>query len=406
MNKFKLLLITLLLVFPTKIFALTGSIDVNCSVASSSPGSSVTCVLTGTSDEPISAISIPFAVSNATITNITMADTWTFPVDINSGQITQSTSSTNVQGEFGIGTFTLKINDGATDNASLSFNDILFTDLSGTTHSVGSKSVTLAITTPKGLTNIEATGGVLGPPFSLTNYSYTLMLSAETTNFSLTLTQANSSDAINVFDIDSQAALNISNITFQPSGGNSSMSIMINVGEGNRLVSYTILVARETAPNVGMPTISSITVGGQTVQVADQMSVSLDDVSNYQVVANLSDSTNYSFDTSAFGSTCSASSGVLTCRFNNPGTYSINVVANEAGGASKTYILDVSKKASSESGTIADSGSTTPPPPAPANTSDNPRTGGFAVSFVALMLVVSLGLSVYLYRKNMQNFNN
>lgn len=412
MKKYNLLFVFVaVLLLPIRVFALNGSIAATCTPNPVGPGATLDCRINITTDEAISSIDVPFSVSNASVVGFTKnAEFWAWDDTAGNGKLENSVradKSDQVVGEVLLGTLSLKVNDNATGNVTLSFHDGIF-NANWVGHSIPDSSVSIPISGPKGLTNLQPTVGYLGPQFTTSGTAYVLTLPATTTTFGFNLTPAVSSDAITINSVN--GALNSTNITYQDSGG--SMYITIVVGTGDRQVTYGIGVIREQSSGsttTSEPKLISLSVAGQNASnISDTMTFELSDVSNYQVVARLNDSTNYQFDASASGSGCSATGGTLTCQYTSAGTHSIKIVSKTSGGASKTYSL-VIKKISSGS-TPSGSGSTPSNPSTPSSGSNvptNPRTGNFvAACFMALMLVASLTASAFLYKKNMKNFNN
>ena len=187
------------------------------------------------------------------------------------------------------------------------------------------------------------------------------------------------------------------------------MSITISVGSGDRKVDYTLLVRKEADPNtVGHATLSSLVVGDKTVtNFTDEITVNPSNINSYQVRATLSDSTNYKFSTSSdngLPSSCSVSGGTLTCNLKGENSFPIKIIANAAGGESKSYILNIKEASSGNGGNSGNNGGSSSTPDTGRTVYNNPQTGNTTMGIVAIVLVVSLFASLYLYKRNMQNF--
>ena len=109
--KSKLLLLMIMLL-PLNVYALSGRATISCSPSSAHPGDTVSCTVSGTSNENVTTISMQFAPgSGATITNFQPSGSWNGN-DINNNRINIYTA-TDISGEFEIGTLTVKIDDNA-----------------------------------------------------------------------------------------------------------------------------------------------------------------------------------------------------------------------------------------------------------------------------------------------------
>ena len=151
MKKRIYLVLTLLLAFllvPKDIKAFTGSLSIECQSNVVKPGGTITCNLNANTSDAISAISIPFSSTNAEVLSFKSSDLWVFPDDIGNGQIDQTVKDTKLNdavGNFLVGTFTIKINDGATGTATLTVGESKFYGADDSKNMIPASTKTLEI---------------------------------------------------------------------------------------------------------------------------------------------------------------------------------------------------------------------------------------------------------------------
>ena len=151
MKKRICLVLTLVLAFyllPGSIKAFTGSVSLDCQTNVVKPGDTITCDLKGNASDNITSVSIPFTTTGATILNFKSTDLWAMPDVISNGQIDQSVKADykdKVIGNFVVGTFTIKINDDASGNATLALNNVVFNDAQFNGNSISSISKSFEI---------------------------------------------------------------------------------------------------------------------------------------------------------------------------------------------------------------------------------------------------------------------
>ena len=388
----KFILGLLLITFPYSVYADTASITVACNSTNVKPGDTVTCALSGVTDTTITELEIKSTLSNQLeyISFRRTDDEW--QGDGKDGFITLYREE-EVTGTFQIGEVNIKVKDNASEGqATLEFNNIEF--------SMGSKIVTAAnstttftisndaSTTTGGLRSLEPTVGNFGQ-FISTKTSYMLTLPANATTFGFRAVAENVDDEITFYATENRTpVMDPSNITFTTDSGKTQMLVFIEVGG----VTYTIGVQKDVATG-GSNELSSLTVGDQTVTlfsgVYDDYTVILNDVTNYDVVADLKDRENFqitNLDNLSPRSGEGEFSIIIDPKDNSSGlvgvTYKINVIKSGDG----TLPPSSSSKKSSSS-------KSTPP-------GDNPQTGGVASIIMALVLILSFGISIYYYKKN------
>ena len=399
MRRIKYLILLTILFIPFTVKAATGSLQVTCSPTTVSPGGTVSCTIKGTTDDSVGSLKFDVSVSNGlSIVSFTKSSEWNGGLE---GSRVSVYNSDQVSNTFNIGTLSVKVADGASvGSANITFSQAMFSnDVNNTTTNVDNKEVALTISTESsksGLKSLAPTVGTFGRQFSSEDTGYLLTIPGSATTFGFTAVAENPSDTITYTNADTNATLDGSNITFSTTGGKEAMLIHIDVGSGDNKVTYSIVVQKEVSGDTNGYELSSLKIGDQTVSLISgqyEYSVTLNDVSSYEVTADLKDRENYTI------------SNLVSPR-TGEGSFTLIVTPKDSGSglSSKTYTITVKKNANAPSSNPSSSSpsSVTPVTP-PAN--DNPQTGGTLSVIVALLLVASFGASVYFYKKNMGYFN-
>ncbi len=397
MKKKMILLIIMIgmIIIPHEVKAFTGSVTISCNPKSLSGAGTVKCTLKGTADANITTVKGTVVLpTGASITKFELADGWT-QNDYADNKINPYREN-EITGNFDIGTLTISFSSSASEgNNNISVKDITYLNDSDINSAPDSNAETIEIVNGIGLSNLEVTGGQLSPQFNTNKKAYILTLGVNATSFGLNATPYKSGEAVVVTNNDTNNTIsNLSSIAFAPQSGKESMSLTIKVGTGDREVKYNILVQRELPAEIGTPTLASLTVGGSDILISSEdITVSVNNLNSYQLRAALSDKDNFHFVTSNLPSGCTASNGVLTCNLKGANSMPIIIEANAGGaGGSKTYIVTIKSSSQGGSGTTSTSG--------------NPQTGNTAGAVMALILIISFGASLFLYKRNIQNFNN
>ena len=401
MKKIKvvLLMLALLVFFPITAKALTGDISVTCTPSEVNPGGRVACLVKGSTADQVTQLEAGISLSDGlTIESFNLSGDWQGN-DFNNSKIEPYVTDP-VTGIFDIGTLNIKVLDNAqTGIATVNINNGTFylDEVEGAANGGNATfSIVPAVVEPlpKGLSSLGVTNGTLSPLFENNRLYYTIMLeSADVTTFSITAVPANVSDTFELINSDTNDKLNASNIIFDTTGGNETMFINLNVGAGDNLVTYGLLVRKPAPVSIDAPELATLKVGNINVTLIDgqyNYDVVLDDVSRYTVEATLKDSENYEFDAFYLNA-----SKVIFGETELP--IQINPKDSTKGLPSVTYIINVKKRGgSSSSSSSYDVGTVT----------KNPSTGEHSAFIMGLLLIVSLVLSIHLYRKNMNGYNN
>lgn len=392
-NKF--LIFMLLVLIPIRANAFTGSISVSCTPNSVKIGDTISCEIKGNADSKVSAIEIGFSkIDNVEVVSFTPANGWEGD-DVNNNLI--EIYGNEVTNTFDIGTLKMKIGTTATSGEkTINFSKIVFYDTNDKENKLSTTSAKFTVLkessneTAKGLKSLSVKNGVLGPAFNKEHTKYTIHLNEKT--FSINAVAANSNDEL-VYTMDNSSdSIDPSNIVFSATNDQGIMNMILTVGTGDNSVKYTFLVFPPEEKKVGGATLSSLTIGSKKVTLSSnklEYTITLDDVSSYKVDATLSDSDNFEFD--------SFFVPPVTMSGEQEFTIKVNPKDSSSGISSKTYIITVNKKTSSGgAGTGSDNKN---------DVTSNPQTSDVPAFIMALILVMSLFVSISLYKKNLSGYN-
>lgn len=401
MKRIKLIILGLItLIFPLNVYALTGGLTLSCPADNFKPGDTVSCTVSAHADEAIGGFETRVSFSNKNITiNSFKAQNdslwYRFGVKNDNVTIHGIVEGFIDDRSFTVGTLTFKLPNDITDGTvevkidNVSFSDSNYNDitsgLTGDTANVNVKNV--APVTEKGLKILLCSaGGILSPQLSDSNKGYSIILNGPSTKtFAISASAKNDDDDIKFVNADTGESLDSGNIVFKPNA-EGVMGIKISVGSGDSLVEYIITV---TKPVSERGTLSSLIVGGKKVNLQNNKydyQITLDNVSSYEIQATVNNSDKFKIE-----------SAYLSRKLSGEGTYEITVkpIDETAGYGAGIYIVSVGK-----------TGSSPTKPPASKTPTQNPQTGEKGLVLMALTLIVSLMASIYLYKKNIDGYNN
>ena len=139
-----ILLISLFCFIPTFVYGATGSISIKCDSNLLVAGDSTNCIISGSSDEEVTAISASLNASNITFVSFTPSSKWVGD-DISNGKIDIYTAD-DISGNFEIGTLKIKVNDGVYNiDDSIELKDVLYYNSSYSSYNVDSASFNIKI---------------------------------------------------------------------------------------------------------------------------------------------------------------------------------------------------------------------------------------------------------------------
>ena len=422
MSKLKILILTFLLV-PVVAFAEdeNSNIFLECSGSEAKVNGTVECTVSVISSVEVTSVEFGLSASgglsfttpfNAYPSSSLQPYDGNVSLPSNKVAVLKKTSeSAPVGSKFQIGSFSVKVNDSATVGSSYEINLVngaLRDDTPNAirTNITASQSITVIADEPDvvldtGLRDLRVvSGGNLVPSFSKNKGTFGVYLeTATTTKFKISAEPENENDPISASNTDTGEVIDLSNdIVFKPSDSGT-MSIKINVGTGDRAVTYTLIVQRDKPSGVGEATLSSLIVGNTRVTLVNGtldyiVELSELELRNYVISAELTDSLNFKFDNTDILSPHSMS---------GEQELEIKIVPKDENSSyrSETYILKI--VSSGVSGTTDNDTSGTVEPS--SNVNNNPKTG--TVSFAVMgLLLSSLIASIYLYKRNMSQYNN
>lgn len=398
MKKKFIVLLLAIIFMPINVYAVSGNLNISCDPIQVKPGESTECLIKGNiTDTDINRLEISLSKSeNVIIEGFTPENGW-IGSDISNGKIVINREE-GVTGTFNIGKLNVKINSNTTSNKeSIYLNNSIFY-INETEYEIDNTGVDITISSVEtpvvtGLESLKITGGTLGRTFDSTIKGYNIILdSASTTTFGIEATARNSEDDIKYYAVTESGRTTISNpknITFTTDEGKQEMEIDIIVGSGDKAETYILTIIKPTVTS-STGELSKLTVGGVNVKLSSGVytyNVYLNDTSSFQVIADLTNSDDYKIE-----------------NFTSPTTmysteFTINVVPKVAnsGLTSYTYIIKVNKL-SNDNGESNNNINN--------NISNNPTTGISTPSIVvSIVLVLSFGLTLYLYRKNVAEYN-
>ena len=119
-NTLTLLIVALLILIPTCVFADSGSVSITCSPNEVNKGGTTECTITGNISNDITSLSISISKSeNVTIQSFKQDELWSCmgTCDASNGIDMLSASGDPVNGEFNIGKITFKISENNTNSS-------------------------------------------------------------------------------------------------------------------------------------------------------------------------------------------------------------------------------------------------------------------------------------------------
>lgn len=144
-SKFKILFVLLIVLIPYKTRALTGNLTISCSPNTAKANSVVKCVISGKTDEVITAVSSDISLSsNLTIESFEKSDKWEGD-DVSNNKIDVYTSN-DINSDFTIGTLNIKVKSGTVDtNEVVSLKSTIFYDLNDSENSIADVKATIRV---------------------------------------------------------------------------------------------------------------------------------------------------------------------------------------------------------------------------------------------------------------------
>ena len=240
----------------------------------------------------------------------------------------------------------------------------------------------------------------LSPSFdSNQTNGYVLNLNtATTTNFSINAVAKTSSDTRSAMRENGSdyEPIELNNISFVTAGNNSTMLIIITVGEGERAIQYEIQVVKPTY--IGLPELSRLAIDGEQITLVSGVytyEITLEEKDSYYVTATIKDTNNYMFNEFLVPPVEISSK-----------EFELDIVPKDATAGLRSAMYHITIK-TNEIEPVTNPTTTKKPSSSSSSGNgsiENPQTGTSAY-VVGIILVSSLALSMYLYKKNINGYN-
>lgn len=417
---YKIIVMFIMMILPVSIYALEGGISISCNPLEVKAGDVVACQISGSSSSTginkfefnlILSDGLSFKDQRETGAEkakyFILKDSWQSDNTDVSNNMVDGNREEPTGENFSIGEFKVVVDESANaGNKTVTLTNVKYyldeeeCDVEGT-------GATIAIEedepTPEKTPDLKSltvtSGGTLNQAFSTENSSYILTLtSAEVTKFKLSVEAEDNEFTVSAKNTDSGETIDLSkDIVYEPDEDKETMSITITVSFGDKNKDYVILVTRPKPSTVGSPTLASLIVGGQTVNLKSgqfdySVYLSSSVLESYVVKAVLEDDENFKFDDYALS--------LIDTEMSGESDLTITIIPKDSnsGYGSETYTIKVMKKDSGGSSSSSSNSSSD------KEKIKNPDTGGSAI-VVGIMLVLSFVLSIYYYNKNINGYN-
>ena len=418
-NKIVFLAMLISILLPIKAYAFTGSVSINCGKAK--PSTEATCTITGKTDTSINKMGytvdfgglVTSVDDNKTVTyeNSLKKTTYTNTdfeiINAQPGASTAIFSATKtisdftfdaVKDTFTIGKLTIKIGSEAMKEISVSIGDITFYDTDGNSHKIDKATGTITIDgVGAGLKDLKVSNSVWWlPSFNTYDRGYTMSISSDT--FSITTEKINANDKVTIVNAeDTSKALNASSIKFTPKSGGNTMLVIVSVGStdgycetgknGCDNINYKLSISKSST-TTDRTYLIKVVIDGKEVEIKEgehtYTNIYVKDINKYTVVATVANAKRY----------------IVTTMSGNTETG----VYEDTGSGTPYYIMVKDLDCPEETAymkyafNLKQSQKTDPP--------TNPQTGNISIFIITIILVASLIISLDLYRKNIQYYNN
>ena len=243
-------------------------------------------------------------------------------------------------------------------------------------------------------------GGVMSPIFSKDNLTYAIRLdSADTSKFTMRVVAEDDKYSIVAKNTDTNETIDLSkDIVFAPSEDSKTMSIKITVSYNDKVKEYVLIIDRPKPTTVGEPTLASLVVGGVSVNLNScgydcEVKLSKEVLKSYKIFATLTDEENFKFS--------DYTKSILDTEKSDSYPFEIQIVPKNAdsGYGSITYIITIvtdDSATGTEDKTNQSGGS--------ENVSHNPGTGSASGIVMGIVLILSFIGSIYYYRRNISEY--
>ena len=413
-NKIIFLIMLISILLPIKAYAFTGSVSINCGKAK--PGTEATCTITGKTDTSINRAVYTVAIKGANFSKPTFSSSLTntsayitalcktsftgepLVEETNcNGDIKQDETFTAVKDTFTIGKLIVPLEATAAKAITVSVSGIKFYDTDGNPHDITAATGSIEIdNTGNGLKSLKVSNGTMSPAFSASSTGYIVTVNSNT--FSITTEKINANDKVTIVNAeDTSKALNASSIKFTPKSGGDTMMVIVSVGStdgycetgknGCNNINYKLSIKKDST-TTDRTYLIKVVIDGKEVEIKEgehtYKNIYVKDINKYTVVATVANAKRYTVTTMS-GNT-------------ETGVY------EDTGSGTPYYIMVKDLDCPEETAymkyafNLKQSQKTDPP--------SNPQTGNISIFIITIILVASLIISLDLYRKNIQYYNN
>ena len=421
-NKIIFLIMLISILLPIKAYAFTGSVSINCGKAK--PGTEATCTITGKTDTSINRAvysfesrgyeGTPIYFNSLTNKSVEMKitackgaipdpptsdDSYAYCALYQKGGYGFDDTFTAVKDTFTIGKMTVKVSASANETTKLilKISGIKFYDTDGNPHNIDEAKGSIEIdNTGNGLKSLKVSNGTMSPAFSASSTGYIVTVNSNT--FSITTEKINANDKVTIVNAeDTSKALNASSIKFTPKSGTDKMSVIVSVGSTDGYcetgknncnnINYTLTISKSSSAT-DRTYLIKVVIDGKEVEIKEgehtYTNIYVKDINKYTVVATVANAKRYTVTTMS-GNT-------------ETGVY------EDTGSGTPYYIMVKDLDCPEETAymkyafNLKQSQKTDPP--------SNPQTGNISIFIITIILVASLIISLDLYRKNIQYYNN
>ena len=420
-NKIIFLVMLISILLPIKAYAFTGSVSINCGKAK--PGTEATCTITGKTDTSInravygfyshgygnSSVVYSNNLANKSVEMVVKNCTGYVPPGVTDATPFCSLLPKNgngfddtftaVKDTFTMGKMTVKVSASANETTKLilKISGIKFYDTDGNPHDIDEATGSIKIdNTGNGLKSLKVSNGTMSPAFSTSSNGYIVTVNSNT--FSITTEKINANDKVTIVNAeDTSKSLDASSITFSPKSGTDKMSIIVSVGSTNGYcetgknncdnINYTLTISKSSSAT-DRTYLIKVVIDGKEVEIKEgehtYTNIYVKDINKYTVAATVANAKRYTVTTMS-GNT-------------ETGVY------EDTGSGTPYYIMVKDLDCPEEKAymkyafNLKQSQKTDPP--------SNPQTGNISIFIITIILVASLIISLDLYRKNIQYYNN
>ena len=383
MKKWKKYLILFVLIYPIKIYALTGNTSITCEKNSLNPGESTNCTIKGTTQgDTVSAVSaVLSSTSNLSIETVTPSQAWSGNKD---DENIDYYTSDNQSGTFNIATISVKASSTLStgSDVTISLKSIKFFGSDFQENTIANSNTTIRIkSTINTLSNLALSAGTLTPEFNENTTSYTANIDASSIN----ITATKKSDKSTISGDIGDKTLKY---------GNNEFAITVTSESGINKVYHLTVIRKDNRDSV--KTLKKLIVNNKEINLSNDKLTYQYNVDNKIMRAIIE--AELTSDKSTFVEKYGPRTVIL-----NEGLNLIELKIKAENEEITTYKIEVTREKSKQQETIKENDKNSTPQ-ASTNTTNNkeftnPKTGNTSVLIVIVLLVISIGVCIVVYKK-------